>query len=420
MDFVKLHWRKIAFGAVCAASIGMAAWGVLGAGTTEDRLRVPEDIKKKLASYATTGVNNRMIAQQREALGKAKEQIDVAIKAGRDRQLYNSFYETTAADGSVKQVTRETVLPGVLPKLERTALAFEFKGAYRTEYAKLAERLRAKGPPTQEDFVAKTRELRAQRDAEANQAKEAWSLIDAASLTPAGGSRRPERALTRTEILRRSPETLAALEHAKSLWMYIDPGALAIHPLVTIDDPPPVDLIWQAQMGLWIQQDIVTAIARLNEAAAARYDKAGQGDRKWVAYMPVKRLIRLAVASRLGRGGGQNVTGTDFAASFTGRNNTAFMFVIPLQLDLIVEAEAVPQLLAELTRVNFYTPINVQYEQVAPDALQRPFVYGSRPVLQVKIDLEGYYLREAFDKFIPDALKPILATPDAREPQGRG
>jgi len=91
-------------------------------------------------------------------------------------------------------------------------------------------------------------------------------------------------------------------------------------------------------------------------------------------------------------------------------------------LVIVVDVRAIPEVLRELARVNFYTPISVTFEALPPDPVQAPYVNGPAPVARLTIDFEGYFLRSVFEKFIPEELKPILAAPDAREvrrPDGR-
>jgi hypothetical protein len=99
------------------------------------------------------------------------------------------------------------------------------------------------------------------------------------------------------------------------------------------------------------------------------------------------------------------------------------MFVVPMQLVVVVDVRAIPEVLRELARVNFYTPINLTMDALPPDPLQQPYVYGPAPVARLTIDFEGYFLRSVFEKFIPEELKAILASPDARDsgqPEGGG
>lgn len=422
MDFLKLHWRKFAFGAVCAAALAVGGMGVMSGDEIRRQMGVAEQVMTNLKKYSAGGANLEMIRAKKDETNKARTEYEAAIKAGRDVQVYNAFYEETLPDGNVKRHPRALVLEGVLPKLTRRSLAFNFKDAYLAEHAKLFERLRAKGPPSAEEVRAKALEMQRQREARKDLSEEPWAPVDATGADESTIVAK-DQPLTREEALRKMPEVVASLERAKSIYMYAEENSLARHPLIFQTDPPTVDQIWQAQVSLWIQEDVVTVLARVNEAEAARLTKAGRADKACVAYLPIKHLVRLSIAPRLGHGGGMNTQAADFAASFTNRKNTNAMFVVPLQLEVIMDDRAIPALLHELTRVNFYTPVGFSYERLPPDLTQRGYIYGPQPVVTLKLDFEGCFFREVFNKWIPDVLKPVLDDPEARERErssGRG
>ncbi len=197
-----------------------------------------------------------------------------------------------------------------------------------------------------------------------------------------------------------------------SVHMYIDAEAFGIHPLVNDTGAPNAVDIWQAQMSLWIQQDMAAALARCNEERAAELRKQSAEDRAWVAYLPVKRLIACSIDDALGDGGGSGLY-SDFAESFTGMQNNDKRFVVPIQLKLIVEEAYVMKLLDHICRVGFYTPISVAYSAVKPDPVFETYIYGDEPVVELTLDLEGYYFRKVFDQWIPKELEMVLRTPGA-------
>jgi hypothetical protein len=198
--------------------------------------------------------------------------------------------------------------------------------------------------------------------------------------------------------------------------MYVDPGAINKSAAARMEGAPSDVEIWHAQMSLWIQQDMVLAIARSNEARAAELRKAGREDDLWVAHMPVKRLQTLAIDSKLGKGGGLNRWNfPEYTA--TGIKNDSKKFVVPIGLDLIIEEASITKVLDEICRVGFYTPLDVAYDAVEPEPLQDSFVYGDDPIVELRVTIEGYYFREVYDQWIPKSLSTILATPGAKDPQ---
>lgn len=419
MDMLKQKWRVIVFGAVVAASVGLGTWGVLRGDVIHEQMKIPDQMISKLKSLTGSGANPEMIEAKKRDLAKAKEEVSRAIKAGQELQEFNAFEEEVGADGKVTRKPREPIVRDVLPKPATPGAAFNFRDEYKAQMARLTKRLNAGPPPSREDVMSVDVELRNKKTMRSREEIPVWALWEGAidADAPEPGTKPGDKAPSRVDILKNDAPFLAAIERARAISMYLDLGALGEHPLKDQSEPPTAEQIWQAQMALWIQQDIVTALARVNERAAAELTKDGHADRVWVAYLPVKRLEKLAIAHRLGRGGGLNTLKTDFAPSFRGLNNSESMFVVPMQLVVVVDVRAIPELLRELARVNFYTPINMTIEAIPPDPIQQPFVYGPAPVARVQIDFEGYFLRSVFEKFIPESLKPILAAQDARDTQ---
>jgi hypothetical protein len=185
---------------------------------------------------------------------------------------------------------------------------------------------------------------------------------------------------------------------------------------LNLDVPTEVE-IWQAQMLLWIQEDVIDVLARMNEERIEKLKAEGRTDDCWVAYLPIKNLIALRVDSKLGKGGGSNLPTSPktFATSFTAINNDDKMFKVPLEIELVIEESALMDLIDRFCKEGFYTPVALNYAQVPPDPLLDNYIYGQEPVLRVTLDLEAYYFRSVFEAWIPDVIKPILKTPNAAD-----
>jgi hypothetical protein len=414
MDFLKKNWPMIAFGVVMAASIGMGVWGWLRGDEIKKRMTVPEQIAQRMPTYSGTGANPEMIEQKKAQIERDKKRFEEAIAAGLNLQRYSAFEEETGPDGKVVRKKREPIVADALPKPLKPGDAYRFRDQYKLEIERMIKRLNGGSPPTHADIDDMRFQMSSRKPTRTKANEDPWALAEAAAFERVNPAK-AERPTNRADALRQDPEFVAALERAKRIWIYVDDKAIGVHALADKDLPAPPDEIWQAQLSLWIQQDVVTALARVNEREAAALAKSGKTDHQWVAYMPVKELIKIAIAARLGRGGGFHLQSTQFAPSFTRRNNTAGMFMVPVQLVVVADVRKIPELLAELTRTNFMTPINVEIASIPSDPLQKPYVFGPNPVAKVTIDLELYFLRSEFEKFIPDELKQALASPDARD-----
>jgi hypothetical protein len=236
------------------------------------------------------------------------------------------------------------------------------------------------------------------------------------SAQPKSDTPKAKKEINLPEFLRTYPNAMAADLVAQNVRMYVDDRAFGMHQMTDRGETPTVLDIWQAQMALWIQQDIATALYRCNEERAAELRKQGLNDRLWVAYMPVKRLELLAIKDELGgTGGGSNDNNISWPVSFTGVVNDEKKFVVPMRLRMVVEESAIMNILGHLTSVGYCTPISLSYQAVPVDPLfDQGFVYGDEPVVDLTVDLEGYYSRSVLEQWIPKILKSALKTPGAK------
>lgn len=411
MAFLKKKWRMIAFGLACLLSIGAAAWAHMSSSSIEEEVKSIDALLRDIKSDRANAVNLEVIEARKKQVIEENGKLSESLGAALSKQRNNSFYEKVDANGNRVAPLRAPLMPNILPKQGSRADAIQFRDLYRAEFKKLAERLHASDKASP-DEIGRQEAILTNAKQSKNPFGDNYAWGPSHTLTDKKSSK-DEVTGSLPELLPQYAEARAAEATAREIWMYLDPAAIGPHPLAENKDVPNDVDIWQAQMSLWIQQDIVTAIARLNEKRAAELTKAGRDRDVWVANLPVKRLQRFSIRDRLGRGGGSN--GGYFAQSFTGIKNDQSMFVVPLQLELVVEEASLVDLLDSICRVGFYTPINVQYTTIEPDILQEEYIYGSAPVISVIIDLEGYYFRKVFDPWIPEVLKKALATPETAE-----
>jgi hypothetical protein len=323
-------------------------------------------------------------------------------------QKNNLFESEVDAEGKIRPKPRTLLIDKVLPKPTR-AQAINFKDAYAKAFDEMKQRLRGRDKPTT---------LEINNEVQIDRVKKgSGQLMDLGPWGPIGetsGKEKTRKDRTVSEILRDYPRARAADKVARGIRMYVADNALLRQTRVfTLDVPTAVE-IWQAQMSLWIQQDLAAVLARMNDERASRLEQEGAADRAWAAYMPVKHLLAVRIDNRLGKGGGSNLP-KNWAASFTGINNDDRLFKVPLQLEVVIEESALMDLLDRICKAGFYTPINVNYGAVKPNPLFEDYIYGEAPTIRLVIDLEAYYFRAVFEGWIPDELKKVLKTPDAGE-----
>jgi len=400
MSFLKKHLQLIVFAVVCVAACGAAGWGYLAGGEILDEMQAVNSLANDLKRQRSSPENLDTIAAKKKKIEQENKKLERALEEALATQKINAF------DGQ----PRKLLVPDVLPKPKSNADALDFKDAYLRAFKELLKRLRGRDRPS-------TQEIAEQRAFIENKVRSADSRPKGPWMpevpTVDGASEKGQKGKTLAEVLKQSAEARAAEIVSRSIYMYVDRGAIRPQRMLLRDNVPNAIQIWHAQMTLWIQEDIITALARVNEQRAKELLAAGRKEDVWVAHMPVKRLKVLRIRGWLGKGGGSNQG--RFAKTFTGQKNDKSKFIVPLQLELVVEEASLMKVLQSLSEVGFYVPIGVTYQQAEIDPLQRKYIYGEDPVLDVTIDLEAYYLRKVFDQWIPKSLKPILSTPEAKE-----
>jgi hypothetical protein len=415
MDFLKAHWRPIAFGLVCLLSLGAGGWAYMAGSSIDEKLQAADRLRGAVEQARRSPVNSKSIEQRLKDVKAANEEFERSLAAALAMQKFNAFYETVGSDGKRVPAERKPLTDKVLttqPASQSDAL--EFKTAYEEAYAELAKRLKGRPAPTAAeigDYAARLDALK--RQGSDSPGGNAWGPQGGKKPKDEGDEKSKQRPLP--EVLRDDPRARVTEEIARKIYMYIDNGAFGKHPFTLKEDAPDEIQIWQAQMSLWIEQDMAVAISRCNEERASELAKQGKSDHLWVAYLPVKRLIRLSIDNKLGKGGGSNLMSDGFAISFTGIQNDDKMFMVPIALDLVVEEASVMRLVDKICGVGFYTPISVSYRAIKANPLQEDFIYGDQPVVQLKIDLEAYYVRKIFELWIPKPLKDVLKRPGARD-----
>ena len=424
MAFIKANLQWIIFGLIGATGIGLAVWGFLGGDEVMAKMEVVKSVTTAAKGVAADPVNKDRLEQKRLVVDKRKGDAEKAEDVALSVQKNNAFYETLDGAGNRVPTPRKPLVDGVLPVTVGNANAIQFRDTYKDEFAKLTVRLRAIDRPSGEDIQAEQMQMEAEKKTPVSLASETpwdiWRIFPAPERKDESGKR------TRLDILRDWPASRVAYSRATSGRVYLDREAFGRHRLAaSTDNPTPVD-IWQAQMSLWIQQDLVTAFARVNEKRAAELTAAGREADVWVAHMPIKHILRVGLSDALGGiGSGSNIDFTPkwpSGTTVTGKLTNADMIVVPIQLALVVEEAALPGILEDFCAQGFYTPVNMMIYPIPPNPVQKDTLYGDDPVIRVTLDVEGYYFHTVYDQWIPQPLQDMLKKPwtGGVDPSGRG
>ncbi|HUN80130.1 MAG TPA: hypothetical protein VMV81_01345 [Phycisphaerae bacterium] len=406
MGFLKSKWRLLAFVGICLLSIGGGAWAYMSGSEVTDNMKKLDDLRKSVDSVKNIRANSKLIEERKKAVEKSNADFEKSMNTALAVQKNNAF-EAAAAGEPRGSKPRALILDKSLPKPTK-AVAINFKDAYAKAFDQLKARLNGRDKATTAEITRWKSIIQVAGAPKASVDLGPWGPPEEQE----GKGSKKDASLP--QALREYPPARAADEIARKIRMYVTDNALGRITKGFAPQDVPTDVeIWQAQMSLWIQQDVVDVLARMNEERIEKLKSDGRADDCWVAYLPVKHLMALRIDGRLGKGGGSNLPKNGFAASFTGINNDDKLFKVPIQVEVVIEEAALMDLIDRFCRQGFFTPVSLTYEQVKPDPMLEAYVYGQDPVLKVSLELEAYYFRPVFDAWIPDSIKPILKTPNA-------
>ena len=271
----------------------------------------------------------------------------------------------------------------------------------------------------------------------------------------------------------------AVESRAKSIPIYADTKAStndSDYPLMVNDElkphvPPNMAQLWEGQIELWIQQDVIQAIIKTNQEANPGGNELGN---------PIKRLIKMRVvpgyvglqtagampidSSSDSNGGsgaaihffssgqkgdadaaiggqasldaffssdnkvtqasngtypppasGQQASGStqavpiDFHLSPTGRVSNALYDVRQVKVSLILDYRQLPLFFNNLSKVNFMTVLSCGVHAVNPyAALAQGYDYGQGNIVRVDLLIETLWMRSWTSKLMPKLVREYL------------
>lgn len=195
--------------------------------------------------------------------------------------------------------------------------------------------------------------------------------------------------------------------------------------------PPSEARMFHWQWRLWIIEDMLDALASANSKS------------KSVADAPVKRLISLAVrdeaapkasaadaaaapaegapAEGAAPAAAEAVTYPpidlkapvtyDFAKSMTGRVSNPLYDVRLATLRVVVATERIPEVLDAIARGNLMTVVNLEVRPAnAFEAADEGFIYGPRPVSELRLTIESLWMRPWIARLMPAELQKQKGT----------
>lgn len=437
MDLVKKNILSIIFGVVALLAVVAWIWP-LGS--------IKADAEKQLAERAK--VYNSM-----QSVLNAERNLPVTSLSGGEQQKLGMFptqkviewgqdvakrmqAEVQGVKNLAVELNRRPLLvAGSLP-VPRSPIEFRFRDKYLLYLTEFPKIVQAGTPPTQADVAQAEQDLWKSK-------YEPQVIIHDGRPDPA--SQQQVSAEFNTE--RATLPDRVKLDRARSILFYMQPMALDVSTAFTqqanAGTAPTPKAIWDAQVEVWVQNDIAQAIVDLN----LRESKT-----RSVVDAPVKQLLQirvdqlrgatavpagggapmgmppemggmppggygpppevLAMMGGMGMGGG--APGADAAAgakNLTGRTANPLYDVVPFQVVIHVQADKLPDFLEELGRNRFITPTEVTSMKSVNNVIlgaQTNVMYGTAPVVEAVIAGEALLLRDWTVPLMPREVQQSL------------
>ncbi len=404
MEALRRHGFFIICGLVAIGGVALGVTGLQGMPEVTAEMKKVEGIYSSLTGLQTGPVN-------RDRLQEEQDRID-ALLSDRD-QVFNKAKELYGY---------EPLIPDAFPNGDALKMG-DFRKSFGVAMDKLYEELKSGAP-------AFGYEVEAMRDRIANELAEQQEIgLDPGAQQPevitkgpthtnAGvltidGAREDARARAHMTAAQRiccyavtlqdeKPTKEASLEFPDSMR---DTGGM---------DVPTLDEAWMAQIGLWIQTDVVHAIAAVNQKAADVLSK--KGEVPWVGNLPIKDVISVRMWPEYIPQDGEEIPpqapggfepaiplGTPESV-FTHSGQTGWYEVVQFSVKLIMDSRDLPQLIDEICTDSFHTLVRVAYAAVPPNREMVGKIYGSEPVVNVTMDFETTMLGEVFQPLMPEAI----------------
>ncbi len=413
--------KKHVFNIVCGVvAIGAIVMGVMGVGAMDDvksELDQIASLYNQFGAQISRPVNNKTIDAEKKRVETVKAMYEELLK---EAHALNQYEPLPPPSG--EQFFPEPTRDGKL----------QFPDIYANAFIQMIDALKAGEPPSDIDIQRMQEEMEDERRHQMSilddSGSESSDLTDDLEIEPPHAS-----GLITSQEAMQSAATRAAIRRAREIQCYASREAFDERTEIYEDVTPNLADMWDAQVSLWIQQDIVASIARINEQSAEALK--ADGERGWVATLPVKELISIRVSDylpteRMGQrrsqapslaGDNPVLPPADPETVFTGSESESLYEVVQFTLKLVVDSRKLPTIIDELCKNRFHSLLNSQYvydrdkfENLAMEGR----IYGSDPAVTAVLDFETIFFGDLYRCMMPDeVLERIKQKCPDREPK---
>lgn len=418
MDFVKRNMFFILCAVGAIAGIALGVTGLRAGPKVVAQMKTAEGIYTSLDGLQSKAVNEETIKAEEQRIDSVKD--DRAKILQKAEELYPGYFKDCTGTGEDRTCKLNSLVDNVLPEGPSDA-RLKYRAAYQEAMKALIGKLNGGTP------ASPTEQANMQRKIENEKVESANDPALAAEF--AGETKNAAGVLTRAGV-RQDAKVRADQQAAQRIYCYVI-GFLTdkerkpeYQPSFQYDDamedvnsgePPAPAEVWLAQVGYWIQRDIVDAIADINNAAAEELKAAGKD--RWVGTMPVKDIVSIRLSPDfyvppegqlypLPEPGGfaPAVPAGTAETVFTKNASGPYYQVVQLSVKLIMDQRDVMKLVERITNNRFYTLVRAAYKSIPPNVNFTGKIYGSEPVVNVVLDFEFVMLGDLFCPWMPAAM----------------
>lgn len=391
MDFLKKNMIIVASGAVCLLAFVAIIFAKLKLSQTDvlfaevgQYVNEIETARNGVLVETADGKPQKVIVTE-ELLKQKRDAVDRALGSG-NSAVRAILHKNVGYDPKTKTCRRKTLIEGVFPESDNQA-AYKFREEYRKALQELLTTIDAGTTPTAEDVSREEENIRQEYG------------ISIFKLLGEGTGSSADKTGTGVEgDLKDYAAQRAAVTRAEEIHIYADKQSLDVNVPTDVSStnaPPPLADMWEAQVSLWIQQDIARAIAEVNQSA------------KNVAGSVVKRLVKIDIqqtSSARERSGSPSVS----QASFTGLVSTQDFDAVRIEMEMVVDVRRVPEFVSALYNQGQYVMCDWQIkEELEPEktgqsATIQDYRYGPAPVVRLISHWETCLLRDFYHLGIVD------------------
>ncbi len=447
IEILKRHAFFIICGVVALLGLGMGALGFSGMPAVRTELESAQRMYGELSSLRSDPVNMSRIEAERRRIEQTRADRDKVLTKARQlapyEQLMPDFFPNCPYEGGLQEQFLQKygdALNELLPRIDGPAAADLEKNQLRWGVRATEDDIEAMGVRIGLEQLQHSRgatTAASVHDPNAPRFDLGWTLTRSAAAIDKH-ARAHMAAAQRVNLYAIRWDGVGRSGRASTLDVVqlIRPGKQRSDRLDPLD-------MWKAQVQLWIQKDVLDAVARLNAKAAQEFKGSEQAQTPWLGIMPVKEVVSIRVADYVeadpdkaswtfGRPGGEGDAkpAASSISVFTQSVPSAEGDVVHFTVKLVMDQRDLLKFVDELTKDRFHTLLHLSYRPTSNleektfiyDRVFRTTVFGSEPSVSVVMDFETILPADPFLKWMPQEALDLrgLARPIDPDATGEG